>query len=163
MRRFGRTCKGLCAVAAMLFLLAGCAATDIGEATDASGSTQKIFTARVTEETRMSADPIVDERADLPFFTAGQTETTKPTSDTAKATQAPETTTDATTETSAGAQAVTPPAATVNYVCNTNSKKFHLPSCGSVKTIKAANRSDYSGTREELLAKGYSPCKKCEP
>ena len=50
-----------------------------------------------------------------------------------------------------------------DYVLNTNSKKFHYPDCGSVKQIKESNRSDYHGTREELIARGYSPCGRCKP
>ena len=33
---------------------------------------------------------------------------------------------------------------TKDYVLNTNTKKFHYPSCSSVKDIKSSNRSDYS-------------------
>lgn len=49
------------------------------------------------------------------------------------------------------------------YVLNTNTKKFHYPTCSSVETIKANNRSDYSGDRESLVQKGYSACKRCNP
>jgi len=49
------------------------------------------------------------------------------------------------------------------YVVNTNTRKFHYPNCPSVRTIKAKNRKDYHGSREELIAKGYSPCKRCRP
>lgn len=50
-----------------------------------------------------------------------------------------------------------------NYVLNNNTRKFHLPSCSSVKDIKASNRDDYSGSREALIEKGYVPCKRCRP
>ncbi len=49
------------------------------------------------------------------------------------------------------------------YVLNTNSHKFHLPTCSSVEDISAHNRKDYEGTREALLAQGYSPCGVCKP
>ena len=49
------------------------------------------------------------------------------------------------------------------YVLNTSSKKFHLPSCGGVEDIKASNRSDYTGTREDVIAAGYDPCGRCKP
>ncbi len=49
------------------------------------------------------------------------------------------------------------------YVLNTNSKRFHLPSCSSVDEMKAANREDYFGTRNELLAQGYKACGRCNP
>lgn len=50
-----------------------------------------------------------------------------------------------------------------NFILNTNTKKFHKPSCGSVSTIKDSNRKDYTGTREEVINMGYSPCKRCNP
>lgn len=50
-----------------------------------------------------------------------------------------------------------------DYVLNTNTKKFHYPSCKSANKIKAENRDEYTGTRDELLAMGYSPCGNCDP
>ncbi len=50
-----------------------------------------------------------------------------------------------------------------SYVLNTNTKKFHRPSCGSVSTIKDSNRQDYTGSRQDLINQGYEPCKKCNP
>lgn len=50
-----------------------------------------------------------------------------------------------------------------HYVLNTNTKKFHYPNCGSAKKISEKNRQDYYGTREELIAMGYSPCGNCDP
>ncbi len=50
-----------------------------------------------------------------------------------------------------------------DYVANTNTKKFHYPSCSSADDIKASNRWDYHGTREELIDMGYVPCKRCDP
>lgn len=49
------------------------------------------------------------------------------------------------------------------YVLNTSSRKFHLPTCPSVESIKEDNRQDYTGTREDLIAQGYSPCGQCKP
>lgn len=50
-----------------------------------------------------------------------------------------------------------------DYVVNKNTKKFHYPSCSSADDIKASNRWDYHGTREELINMGYVPCKRCHP
>ena len=52
---------------------------------------------------------------------------------------------------------------TVTYVLNRNTMKFHEPDCSSVNTIKESNREDSSLSREEILAKGYVPCKNCNP
>ena len=49
------------------------------------------------------------------------------------------------------------------YVLNTNSRKFHLPSCSSVGQMSPKNREDVEGTRENLIANGYDPCKRCNP
>lgn len=49
------------------------------------------------------------------------------------------------------------------YVLNTNTNKFHNPSCSSVKQMKDKNRKDYTGTRKEIIDMGYDPCKKCNP
>lgn len=51
----------------------------------------------------------------------------------------------------------------VTYVCNTNTMKFHKPSCESVKDMKNKNRLDTSETREKLISQGYVPCKRCQP
>lgn len=51
----------------------------------------------------------------------------------------------------------------ITYILNTNSKKFHKPTCGSVDDMLEANKEEYSGTREQLIAEGYSPCGSCDP
>ena len=48
--------------------------------------------------------------------------------------------------------------AIMEYVLNTNSMKFHYPDCSSVSDMSPQNREDYAGTREDLIAQGYSPC-----
>ena len=49
------------------------------------------------------------------------------------------------------------------YILNTNTKKFHYPSCSSVKQMKASNKKEYTGSRDDLIAQGDDPCKKCNP
>ena len=49
------------------------------------------------------------------------------------------------------------------YILNTNTKKFHRPGCKSVNQMKAKNRQDVSWSRDEVIAKGYVPCKNCNP
>ena len=51
----------------------------------------------------------------------------------------------------------------VTYVLNTNTKKFHLPGCSSVDSIKGDNREDSCLTREEIVELGYKPCGACKP
>ncbi|MCI6948128.1 MAG: MBL fold metallo-hydrolase [Oribacterium sp.] len=50
-----------------------------------------------------------------------------------------------------------------SYVLNTNSHKFHLPSCSSVETISLKNRKDVNESREQIISEGYAPCKRCDP
>lgn len=49
------------------------------------------------------------------------------------------------------------------YILNTNTMKFHKPSCNSVEDIAAENRSSHTGTRDDVIAMGYVPCKRCHP
>ena len=49
------------------------------------------------------------------------------------------------------------------FVINTNTGKFHKPDCKSVKKIKAKNKEEFNGSRDELIAEGYEPCGSCRP
>ena len=49
------------------------------------------------------------------------------------------------------------------YVCNTNTKKFHYPGCDSVKQMNESNRMNTNLSRDELIAQGYQPCGNCRP
>ena len=50
-----------------------------------------------------------------------------------------------------------------SYVLNTNSKKFHYPSCSSVGDMSLKNRRDVNMSRDEIIAQGFIPCKRCNP
>ena len=49
------------------------------------------------------------------------------------------------------------------YVLNTNTKKFHYPTCSSVDDMKEKNKQIYTGSRDEVINMGYVPCKRCNP
>lgn len=49
------------------------------------------------------------------------------------------------------------------YVYSSKSDKFHYPDCRYAKTIKAENYCEYTGDRQGMINKGYSPCKNCSP
>lgn len=49
------------------------------------------------------------------------------------------------------------------YVLNTNTMKFHYPSCSSVDQTKEKNKEIYTGNREDVINMGYVPCKRCNP
>lgn len=50
-----------------------------------------------------------------------------------------------------------------DYVLNINTKKFHYPSCDSVRDMKEENKDYFSGDRKTLIKNGYSPCGRCNP
>ena len=50
-----------------------------------------------------------------------------------------------------------------DYILNTNSKKFHLPSCEGVNQMSDKNRKSYNGYRSDLISGGYEACKTCNP
>ena len=52
---------------------------------------------------------------------------------------------------------------TDGYVLNTNSLKFHFPSCSAAKRISEKNLASSKKSRDELIASGYSPCGICKP
>ena len=49
------------------------------------------------------------------------------------------------------------------YVLNTNTQKFHLPSCDSVKDMKEKNKTISHDSRETIMGQGYEPCGNCKP
>ena len=49
------------------------------------------------------------------------------------------------------------------YILNTNSKKIHLPSCSSISDMNEKNKKEYHGSLQELIDKGYTCCKNCNP
>lgn len=50
-----------------------------------------------------------------------------------------------------------------SYVLNTNTHKFHLPTCTSVNDISNKNLQPTNKSREEIIGMGFQPCKKCNP
>lgn len=61
-------------------------------------------------------------------------------------------------ETSSGSES-----SALTYILNTSSKKFHDPSCSGAADIKESNKEVFTGSREDLIAQGYSPCGRCKP
>ena len=48
-------------------------------------------------------------------------------------------------------------------VVNSNTRKFHYPSCDSVNKMNESNKLYYTGTRDDLISQGYNPYKNCHP
>lgn len=176
-----RIFKAAFVLAVVLCLFVGCTSVDA----DMQESVQDavVITARRQTEREVSAETPADERENLSFFDKSETQNTD--AATTAATTDAATTDAATTDVATAAATVTDaasaaetaaatkapatsaaedaPTANAGYVCNKNSKKFHPPTCSSVDKMKPANRMNYSGSRDDLLAKGYSPCQRCKP
>lgn len=54
-------------------------------------------------------------------------------------------------------------ASQADYILNTNTKKFHYPTCSSVNDMKEKNKQEFFGTCDEAISNGYSPCGRCKP
>lgn len=54
-------------------------------------------------------------------------------------------------------------AGNASYVLNKNSKKFHHPTCSSVGDMSPKNKIFSTSSRDEIIAQGYVPCKRCYP
>lgn len=51
----------------------------------------------------------------------------------------------------------------IRYILNTNTKKFHIPTCSSVDDMKEKNKRPSSEDRGAIISQGYDPCKRCRP
>lgn len=60
-------------------------------------------------------------------------------------------------------ETTTPVSSGTTYILNTNTHKFHYPSCSSVDQMNESNKQEYTGTRDEVIAMGYDPCGRCHP
>ncbi|HJA29813.1 MAG TPA: DNA/RNA non-specific endonuclease [Candidatus Olsenella pullicola] len=63
------------------------------------------------------------------------------------------------------APVVVPPEASpgTTYILNLNTRKFHYPECSSVDQMSEKNKLEFTGARDEVIAQGYDPCKRCNP
>lgn len=72
-----------------------------------------------------------------------------------------------TSQPSTSSSAITPPSTdtstSVNYIANINTFKFHYTWCPYVRRMNESNKWYYTGTRDDLIAKGYDPCGRCHP
>lgn len=75
---------------------------------------------------------------------------------------APKTNTDPTVPAVTTSPVQTPASGSTNYIANRNTGKFHYAGCSSVNDMKESNKVPY-GTRDEAVAAGYVPCKRCNP
>ncbi len=52
---------------------------------------------------------------------------------------------------------------TASYIANKNTKKFHYPDCYSVDRMSEKNKEYFTGSRQDIINRGYSPCGNCNP
>lgn len=64
---------------------------------------------------------------------------------------------------SAGSMSNSGSSAAQKYILNTNTKKFHHPTCSSVSQMSEKNKKAVTASRDEIIADGYSPCGNCKP
>ena len=57
----------------------------------------------------------------------------------------------------------TPVPTEVSYILNTNTMKFHIPTCSSVAQMSESNKEYSNASRDEIIARGFVPCKRCNP
>lgn len=124
--------------------------TTTAETTTTTANTQTETTTTTTAETTTTAAETTKK---------AKKTTTKPKPTTTTTTTQETTTTTTTTVTTT----TEPEKIAMSYVANTNTMKFHYPSCSSVGDIQPGNRWDFVGDRAELIAQGYQPCKRCNP
>lgn len=155
-----RTIAMIIALMGLIMLTSGCVSDQ--EPTEPAVTVPVTTTAEPTERPTTEASEETTEVTTEP--------TTVPTTEPATEATAEATTEPATKETTEPETEPTTEPATEpteangrDYVVNTNTGKFHYPSCSSADRIKESNRWDYFGTREDLIDMGYSPCGRCHP
>ncbi len=169
------------AMLCLFFLLAGCSgaspeirhnpvtAEPVTEASLRTGESDPLPPAAPTDEpaTTAAAAPTTEAPTELPAETAPPTSVEEPepaVTESAAETDATEPEpSEAPPDRAAPASETEATEPEVTYIANTNTKKFHYPSCSSVTDMKESNKWYFTGTREELIAQGYAPCKRCKP
>ena len=149
-------------------LLTGCGGYELPARTETTAAQTESAAQNPTQEIETEAPATAAPETDPGTEPPTEAETEAVTEAAAEPSAQPEETVgetqgEAQPETQEETEAPAPTEASREYVLNTNTKKFHKPSCGSVKRIKEKNREDYYGSRSELLARGYEPCGKCHP
>lgn len=123
-----------------------------------------LFSCGTIQDEGYSSDMISDEESTAPVeesetTTAAETETDPPVTETETAPAETET---PVIETETNSQE-TEKKTEITYVLNKNTKNFHYQYCRSVKQIKEKNYGTFTGTRDEVIAKGFDPCGNCHP
>ena len=130
--------------------------------TDVETNTNTSTTTSTSSSNTTSSSTTSTSSSSATSNTATSTSSSSATSNITTSSSSSSTTSSSTTSTSSSETTTNNPT-TYTYILNTNSKKFHEPSCGSAKRISEKNKDTFTGTRDEIIAKGYSPCGNCDP
>jgi len=125
---------------------------------------------RTFDKNRETRKETVKDIAELKTFMFSETETEEPTTEeiiTEPVTEPPtEPPTEAPTVPVTQPPTTKPPAPVVvshEYWINTESGKFHFPTCHTIKNPEDAHWQVYSGNRNDLISQGYDHCGVCDP
>ncbi len=125
-----------------------------------SSSSQKSATANTSSVPKQSSS--VKQTESKPAASSSKPQSSKSKSSSVDRSPSAESTPSAHAESSTPAPQVSNNEQSDYYVLNTNSKKVHLPSCGSVKTIKSENYAE-TDDLASAISQGYTACKRCKP
>ena len=135
----------------------GTQTTTVAALTTTTTETAKVTTATGSTAGTTTATTEVSATTSLKSTERTTRETTTKKATTKATTAKPKTTAKATVK------ATTTKQQEKKYVLNTDTRKFHTPSCRHVKQIKEENKATYSGSRNDLISQGYAPCGTCHP
>ena len=133
----------------VLLILGGCIAEESHESAPTAGSTESLVTEQITTTT-------------IETTTSTKAKTTTTTTTTTKVTTTTKPTTTIKTTTKATTVLNEKPVQSA-YVLNISTLKFHRGNCRHIKTMDAENRQNFTGSREQIIGMGYSPCGTCKP
>lgn len=133
----------------VLLILGGCIAEESYESAPTAGSTESLVTEQITTTT-------------IETTTSTKAKTTTTTTTITKVTTTTKPTTTIKTTTKATTVLNEKPVQSA-YVLNISTLKFHRVNCRHIKTMDAENRQDFTGSREQVIGMGYSPCGTCKP
>lgn len=155
-----RVIKSALCIVFCIMIFGGCSQTDLDKSdvsqTEKAETTQittEITTEEETTEEETTAEETTEEKTTAEETTEEET-TERPKEEKSKENES---------EASENKAVPNNKAQSGSYILNTNTYKFHYPDCRAVKKMKDENKESFTGSRDEVIAMGYSPCAICSP